>query len=134
MESFERQLVDVSKIRAEVQIKWLHSDEPRNASVLGEGFVPFPKKMLRCLHKLFPGSEEMKELSALLAVVDYRRLNLRNNPSAEYLAFLAGLDQAEFTAALQRLERKGYGHPSGSLESLDVSLDGILDKIRQEAT
>jgi hypothetical protein len=125
MENFSRQRVDVAKIPSQVIEKW-------SPSVLNEGFVPFPKKLLRALHCVFPDNDSMKELAVILAVVDFKRPNLSRSPSLEYLAFLAGLEENEFKEALGRLEQKTYAGISGDSKGLEISLDGFLKKIETE--
>jgi hypothetical protein len=100
--------------------------------VLEEGFVPFPKKLLRSLPELFPKSRAAKELSALLAVVDFKRPNLTRFPSIEFLAFVAGLPPEEFREAVGRLKEKGYISVAGGDEGLDIQLDGLLKAIERE--
>lgn len=125
MENFSRQRVDESKIPQHVVEKW-------SPSVLNEGFVPFPKKLVRAIHRLFPDDDSMKELAVILAVVDFKRPNLSRSPSPEYLAFLSGLEESEFKASLGRLEKKGFARVSGDSERLEISLDGLLEKIELE--
>lgn len=72
-----------------------------------EGFVPFPKKLLRTLKSVFGCTEQMENLAAVLAVVDFKRSNQTREPSISYLSFISGLSEAELTAAFQRLENQG---------------------------
>lgn len=65
--------------------------------------MPFPKKLVRTLSRIFPDTQAMKDLSVLLAVVDFKRPNLTRDPSVAFLAFLAGLSEEEFRAALASL-------------------------------
>ena len=125
MENFTRQYVSSAKLPPQVVEKW-------SASVLAEGFVPFPKKLLRCLHRLFPGAEAAKELAVLLAVVDFKRPNLTRLPSLAYLAFIAGLDEQEFKAVLNRLKEKGFVRISGHDDGLDISLTEFLETVEAE--
>lgn len=115
----------MAKIPSRVVEKW-------SPSVLNEGFVPFPKKLLRAIHRIFRNDDSMKELAVILAVVDFKRPNLSRSPSLEYLAFLAGLEENEFKAALSRLEQKEYARVSADSEGLEISLDGLLKKIEIE--
>lgn len=66
MAEFERQRVRPSSLTPVLIEKW---SEP----VLREGFVPFPKRMLRCLGSLFGHTPEIERLAVVMAVVDYRR-------------------------------------------------------------
>jgi len=127
VENFQRQRIDPNNLPRQVVEKW-------SSSVLEEGFVPFPKKLVRCLHKLFADEPTMQELAALLAVVDFKRPNLSRSPSTAYLAFLSGLDESEFKEALTRLEQKGFVSVSGNSDGLEVSLDKTLALIENQTT
>src|SRR5438046_2120667 len=111
----------------------LRISEKWSATVLEEGFVPFPKKLVRCIPRLFGDPDGTKDLAAVLAIVDFKRPNLPRLPSKAFLAFLAGLEEREFDAALHRLEKKGYVRASGDADGLDVALDGLLNAIEMEA-
>jgi hypothetical protein len=125
MERFRRQQIDVKRLPSQVLEKW-------SSAVLNEGFVPFPKKLVRCLCRLFIGDNAMEDLAAILAIVDFKRPNLSRMPSADYLSFLAGLDLDEFNAALRRLEQKGYIAVKLDGEGLEISIDGLLDAIQKQ--
>ena len=123
MENFERQRIDVSRLPLHVVEKW-------SPAALSEGFVPLPKRLIRCLPQLFPNAE-MEELSAILAVADYKRPNLSRLPSLEYLAFLSGLEVQTFELALERLQEKHFIKVSGSRDELDISLFGLLEAVEK---
>jgi hypothetical protein len=78
-----------------VRVSWQCYDK-RSYSVLDEGFVPFPKKRVRCLNRIFTGVNCAKELTVVLAIADVKRTNLSRPPSSAHLAFLAGLEEADF--------------------------------------
>jgi hypothetical protein len=122
---FTRQLIDQAKLPQQVVEKW-------SSSVLSEGFVPFPKKLLRSMHRIFTGSDSMLELSVVLAIVDFRRPNVTRPPSLDYLAFLAGLDPVEFQKVLVQLESKGYIQVAGGPAGLEITLEGLLQKVEGE--
>ena len=124
--AFTRQTVDSRKLPKAVLEKW-------SPDVLSEGFVPFPKKLVRCLQQVFDSSDSVKEIAALLAVIDFKRPNLTRNPSLHYLAFLAGLAESDFDAALQRLRTKRYVEIQGGPEELHVSVTGLLAAIEANA-
>lgn len=117
--------MDVKRIPSQVVEKW-------SLTTLNEGFVPFPKKLVRCLHRLFTTPEAVKELAVVLAIVDFKRPNLSRMPSIEYLSFLAGLEVEEFKVALTGLEQKGYAHVTPVGEGVDVSLEGLLKEIENQ--
>ena len=125
MQRFPRQKVDVNKLPPQVVEKW-------SGPVLNEGFVPFPKRFVRCLHLLFTNSDAIKDLAVILAIADFKRPNLSRMPSIEYLSFLAGLDVEEFKTVLTRLEKKGYICVTPDGEGVDVSLDGLLKEIENQ--
>jgi len=125
MENFYRPLV--RNIPTQALEKW-------SFGALSEGFVPFPKKLLRCLHRLYPDVEAMKDIAALLAIVDFKRAQQPRAPSPDYLAFIAGLERSEFETALQRLENKGYVKVTRNADSIDVALGGLLDAIERETS
>ncbi len=114
--------MDASRLPRTVLEKW---SEP----VLAEGFVPFPKRLLRTMSQFFAGSQAIEELAVVLAIVDFKRPNVTRLPSLSYLAFLAGLDESEFKQALTRLNEKGLIRVQGTQEGLDVGLGGLLDEI-----
>jgi len=97
--SFYRQRVNTRRLPTAVVAKW---SEP----VLEEGFIPFPKKLLRCLPAVFTGPNVAEDLAVVLAVVDYKRPNLSRLPSLGYLAFLAGMEPEEFQTRLVDLEKR----------------------------
>jgi len=102
-------------------------------ATLAEGFVPFPKKLVRTLSRIFPDTHAMKELSVLLAVVDFKRPNLTRDTSVAFLAFLTGLSEEEFRAALASLEKKGLIQVSGDNQGLRISFQGLLDAVEKQA-
>lgn len=76
--------------------------------LLSEGFVPFPKRILRVLRLLFEGVEEIEEIAVLLAVIDYKRPNQMRQPTMATLAYNAGLPLGDFKDALSRLKHRGW--------------------------
>ncbi|HWW02605.1 MAG TPA: hypothetical protein VNZ64_23100 [Candidatus Acidoferrum sp.] len=125
-EEFERQYVDPARMPRQIVEKW-------SAGVLSEGFVPFPKKLVRALHRIFTGAESAKDIAAVLAIVDFRRPNLTRLPSLAFLAFLAGLSEEEFNSTLGRLQAAGYIRIEGDRSGLSISLTGLLDAIDKES-
>lgn len=124
MNPFKRQ--KFASLPPEVVAKW-------PMTVVDEGYTPFPKKLMRTLHQVLPLGEVGEELSALLAVVDFRRTKLLRLPSAAYLAFIAGLEEDAFVNALQRLKNRGYVEFSGNREGVDVNLDGFYSTVTRVA-
>jgi hypothetical protein len=123
MENFRRQRI--ADFPARLLEKW-------PPGVLEEGFVPFPKRLLRSAHRIFIGPDAMKELSAVLAIVDFKRPNLTRHPSRDFLAFLAGLPRGEFDKALAQLEAKGLIKTEENGDELKTNLDALMERIQQE--
>lgn len=121
---FVRKKIDPEKLKPEVTAKW-------SKTVLDEGFVPFPKRLLRSMHKLFSGPKGVQELAVLLAIVDYRRKNLSRSPSIEYLAFTAGLTRKRFREILEKLEEKGWVQVENRPRegAIDITIDGFEEEI-----
>ncbi|EEF60503.1 hypothetical protein [Pedosphaera parvula] len=122
---FVRQQVATTALPMQVVCKWTRP-------LLDEGYVPFPKKLVRCLHRLFTDANAAKDLAVILAVVDYHRPKLSRNPSIEYLSFLAGLEVAEFEASLSRLEERGFVRVvviRDELGGVEISYAGLLAEI-----
>jgi len=123
MSEFHRQSVDTRRLPPQILHKW-------SATVLSEGFVPFPKKLLRCVHRLFEGPDPMKDLAVVLAIVDFSREKLVRQPSLAFLSFIAGLSEEDVKASLERLKAKSYIQVSGdSITGLDIKIGGLLAMI-----
>ena len=123
MKKFTRQFVRVSDPK--LLAKW-------TKQVLVEGFVPFPKRLLRALPGIYP-TDEMEELAAILAIVDYKRPNLSRLPSLSFLSFTAGLEEKDFAAALNRLKEKDFVEVAGDPDGYDISLRGFERQVRSKA-
>jgi len=117
---FSRQRV--GRLPKRVEVKW-------DGRVLTEGFVPFPKRLIRCLPVLFSGPQALEELAVVLAIVDYRRPNVSRPPSVDYLAFIAGIEKLVFRQVLDRLVEKNWLLVRGEDEYLEIELTGLLDAI-----
>ena len=120
--SFERQKIHTRSLPANVLAKW-----PR--PVLDEGFTPFPKRLLRCLGEVFHGPNGLDELRVVLAIADFKRPNLTRFPSADYLAWIAGMPTESFMEKLNTLSGRGLISIAGDEEELDVSLEGLAELI-----
>jgi hypothetical protein len=116
--AFTPQRIDPESFKDHIRAKW--GDE-----VLTEGFVPFPKTLLRALPRLFAGSEVVEELGVVLALADYRRRNMRTLPSIEYLAFVAGMPTKAFRAALGRLKAKQWAEEDEDDEATNATSKGF---------
>ena len=83
---FERQKLPRGSITPRIAAKW-------GEEVLDEGYVVFPKRLMRCLPAIFGRTQGIKELQVALAIADFLRPNLSRGPSVEFLAFTTGLDE-----------------------------------------
>jgi hypothetical protein len=117
MPVFQRQRV--GNVPAVVEHKW-------SRPVLDEGYIPFPKRLLRCLSAVVP---DIRDLEVVLAIVDYSRPNLTRPPSYAYLAFNAGITAEEFKDRVRLLEERGLVSASGQDEAVTIRIDGLLDQI-----
>lgn len=98
-------------------------------SIAEEGFVPFPKRLLRCLGQVFD-DPQMQLLQAVLAVVDYRRPKLVHPPSRDYLAFISGLAPQRFADCMAELKRRGLVEIELDHEdAMLVTIHGLLQKV-----
>lgn len=97
--------------------------------VLDEGFIPFPKRLLRCLPRLFSEQGSIGDLQVILAVVDYARPNLTRAPSYDYLAFNAGMTVPVFKDHVAEMQRRGWIEASGPDDAVTIKMHGLLDAI-----
>lgn len=98
MSNFHRPSPPVSDIHIP---KW-------DRDVLIEGFVPFPKRLLRCLGEVFTGEDAVQKLQVILAIVDAKRLPKDGvpvrPPTLEFLAFNAGMRTHAFEQYVEQLQ------------------------------
>jgi hypothetical protein len=128
MENFQRQNIPRHALTDAVLAKW-----PED--VLAEGYVPFPKKLLRNLTRLFDGAHAMEDLAVILALVDYRRRNLSRDPSVQYVSFMSGLTRKEVDDTLKRLKKRKWvtvGRPAED-GGIAVGLTGFTTAIQEVA-
>lgn len=118
----ERKKIPRDKIPEVVTAKW-------SADVLDEGFVPVPKRLIRCISTLFVGQDALAHLAVILAIADYRRPSLSRPPSPEYLAFTAGMDTAIFVKHLEELKGRGLVSFEADENALDVEIEALLQEI-----
>jgi hypothetical protein len=103
-------------------VKW---SEP----VLDEGYVAFPKRLVRAAPAIFRGDHAVELLVVALALVDYIRPDTSRPPSVGYLAFTAGLDVDRFMERLRELAEAGLVSWVGNREGLKYSLEGLQKAI-----
>ncbi len=116
---FERTKKAVPEVMA---AKW-------SVEIANEGFVPLPKRLLRCMRDLFTGSLGVHELTAILAIIDNRWPGAPRPPSLEYLSFTAGMVVDEFLEHVRRMEERGWIETSGTDADYKVSTDGLFQEI-----
>lgn len=122
----EPKKIDPRRLPEVVRAKW------PNDQVLDEGFVPLPKRVVRCLSQLFAEPESIERLAILLAVVDYQRPNLMRPPSIEYLASLAGLELDRFRHRLEEMEHMGWVTKAGPDEVITIRIEGFMNAVLAE--
>ena len=98
-------------------------------AVLDEGYVAFPKRLIRAARKLFSGPTGLEQLMVVLALVDYRRPNQLRFPSIGFLAFTAGIEPERFQERLNELVAAGYVQTTGNRDALRYELDGLYQAI-----
>jgi hypothetical protein len=96
---------------------------------LDEGFVPFPKRLLRGVHRLFNGDKGLEELSVLLTIIDYQRISPERGPSEEYLAFQSGLSGEQLARHLEILSKKGWLKLTGPSVAMEIDYSGFLKEL-----
>lgn len=119
-EKFPRQNVNVEN--PQLLAKW-------DSRVLAEGFVPFPKRLLRCLSRIFNGEKSLDELAVVLAIVDYKRPDLSRPPSPEFLAFLLDIPVDRFRSILESLRDKALISFREDETGLEIEISGLTKKI-----
>jgi hypothetical protein len=107
-----------------IQAKW-------STDMLNEGFVPFPKRLMRCLPSVFEPSHIAEDLALVLAIADYRRVDLMRQPSIRYLAWNAGLSTERFVERLDALEEQGLVKRRGPDEEIEISLRGLEERVKE---
>jgi hypothetical protein len=119
---FERQKIPVESISATLNDKW-------GRDVLDEGYVVFPKRLLRCLPNIFGDTNEIKELQVCLAVADFFRPDLKRGPSLAFLAFSTSLEEDQIKEIMRGLRSKGLLDYRGTVEELKLSNAGLRAQI-----
>ena len=125
MGKLKPQKVDIRKMPHVVIAKW-------SRALLDEGFVPLPKRVLRCLGEVFSGPTGIERFQALMAVVDYRRPVLDHQPSIEFLACTAGLPVEKFRSAMNEMEQLRFVKIKGTDAAYEVTIDGILKALENK--
>jgi hypothetical protein len=100
------------------------------AALLDEGFVAFPKRLIRVAPRVFRGEHAIEQLAVVLAIVDYLRPHLARFPSLGYLAFVAGIEPERFQERLNELAVAGLVTSAGNREAMRFDLDGLYQVIR----
>jgi hypothetical protein len=121
---FVRQRIGIAALPAALIAKW-------GSEALGEGFVALPKRLLRCMNRIFDGPNAMERLMVAMAIVDYLRPNLTRGPSQEYLGFVAGLTPDRVGTILSELQVEGLVTVDQKAEGeLDLGISGLLARIQ----
>lgn len=109
-------------IAGNLQVKW-----PGNT--LDEGFTPFPKRLTRCMGKLFVGESAIDDLRVVLSIVDFTRPDQLRQPSYTFLAFVAGMNVPKFKERVESMREKGWLHIAGTDEAVEITIDGLVQEI-----
>lgn len=75
--------------------------------MLEEGYLPFPKRLMRSFHQIFIGELGMDHFATVLSAADFKRRNLSRLPNVEFLAFTAGLEPERLEQCLNELDQTG---------------------------
>lgn len=102
--------------------------------VLKEGFVPFPKTLLRTMEQLFQGKDAIGLLTTVMSIVDFKGSTSKTSgPSIEYLSFIGDVEPSETSRRLQILKRDGFIDwdeiDLDDRKILVFDLKGLYDKI-----
>ncbi|WP_145944352.1 hypothetical protein [Fuerstiella marisgermanici] len=116
--------MDSSKVSAVLQHKW-------SKDIMDEGYIPFPKRLLRVLPQFFG---DVSLLQVVLAVVDYSRPDLTHPASYEHLAFMAGMPVEEFRKGVTRLKQIGWVKTMGPEDAVWFDLDRLKELITDATT
>ena len=91
----------------------------------------FPKRLLRCLPRLFEQQGSVGDLQVILAIVDYMRPNLTRAPSYDFLAFTAGMTVPVFKDHVREMEKKEWVTATGPDEAVTIDISGLLSQIER---
>jgi hypothetical protein len=117
--SFTRNTVPIPE---SLQAKW-------PGKTLSEGFVPFPKRLMRCAGKLFVGETGIDDLRVILSIVDFTRQNQLRDPSYAYLAFMAGMSAPKFKSRVDAMRERRWLDVSGTDDAIKIEIHGLCQKI-----
>lgn len=100
---------------------------------LDEGFVPLPKRLLRCMGKLFGGTNGIDDLRVILAIVDFIRPGLYRWPSYEYLAYVAGMSEQKLKSRVAELQDRGFLETDeiGNGDQVVINIKGLIREIER---
>ena len=103
-----------------------------SGQVLDEGYIAFPKRLLRAAPKLFHGENALEQLTVALALVDYLRKDNRA-PSVGFLAFTAGMDPERFWSRLIELRDAQLITFGGSRDAMKYGVEGLQQAILENS-
>lgn len=114
----------IGDIPAVIQEKW-------PGRTCDEGYTPFPKRLIRCMDRIFVGEHAIRWLRIILAITDYIRPNMTRLPSIEFLAFTAGMTAEDLKAGIYEMAKLSWLSVSGSDEAVNIKIDGLVKLIEQ---
>lgn len=68
-------------------------------------------------------------MQVMMAVVDYQRPNLMHPPSYKFLAFTAGMEEADFIKQAASMQERGLIKIDGIEEAINISIIPACKKI-----
>lgn len=101
--------------------------------VLDEGYIAYPKRLLRAAPKIFHGEHAIEALTVALALVDYMRPDLNRPPSLGFLAFTAGMEIERFQERLNELAEAGLVKLMGNRDAVKYTLEGLQQAILENS-
>jgi hypothetical protein len=123
---FVRRKVTAGTLKPVLTVKW-------SAAVLDEGYIVYPKRLLRAASRVFAGEHAVEHLTVVLALVDYLRPDMIRPPSVGFLAFSAGMEVERFQMRLDELVEAGLVKVLGNRDALKYTLEGLQQAILENS-
>ena len=123
---FYRQQVHVGRLPQPIRFKW-------GDALLCEGITAIPKQFLRTLSRVFNGERGVQQLQVALTLVDYLRPGMNPYPSIKFLAYMSGLEEAEFIGDLEALRERGLIAFERQGERVGFDVEGLKAAIARQS-
>ena len=100
---------------------------------LDEGFTPLPKRLLRCMGKLFGGTNGIDDFRVVMAIVDFIRPGLYRWPSYEFLAYVAGMSEQKLKSRVADMQARGLleAKEIGNGDQVVININGLIKEIER---